>query len=409
MKKIPFFKTALAAAMLFSISSCNKYDENLQTNQQTEQSMELLMSENGANPDETGLAEFEGELTTASRYGGRSDHNLYTETNAAGKNEIMVFEVKHNGKLEWKSSTVSGGAGTGKGLGSQGAIVLDKNHEWLFAVNAGDHSVSSFKVRNDGSLKLTHTIASGGKMPISVTVNGNKLYVLNKGSDNIHGILIGMNGKLSDIPGATQPLSGTGVDAPQVSFTPNGDWLVVTEKATNKIGTFKLKNNGSIMPGKFSASTGATPFGFEFSRGRYMIVSNAAGGAAGAGSSTSYIINNNGMPKNLNGAVPSGQAAPCWVAIAKYGRFAYVTNTASNNVSSYYIAGNGGLYLAKGEAAATGMAPLDVVVSGNNFFVYILTAKSNTIDGYHRKPFGGLGSIGSTMMIPSSATGLATY
>jgi len=36
----------------------------------------------------------------------------------------------------------SGGAGYGAGLGSQGALILNETHSWLFAVNAGDNTVS---------------------------------------------------------------------------------------------------------------------------------------------------------------------------------------------------------------------------------------------------------------------------
>ena len=36
--------------------------------------------------------------------------------------------------------------------------------------------------------------------------------------------------------------------APQISFTPNGNFLMVTEKATNKISSFKVKNDGSVAP-----------------------------------------------------------------------------------------------------------------------------------------------------------------
>ncbi len=97
--------------------------------------------------------------------------------------------------------------------------------------------------------------------------------------------------------GSTKPLSGTAVDAPQISFTPNGDWIVVTEKATNIISTFKVKNDGAVNQGIFTPSTGQTPFGFAFSRDLFMIVSNAAGGAAGAGSTTSYFTGNNGNLK----------------------------------------------------------------------------------------------------------------
>ena len=40
--------------------------------------------------------------------------------------------------------------------------------------------------------------------------------------------------------GSDRPLSGAGTDPAQIAFTPHGDALVVTEKATNKIVTFEV-------------------------------------------------------------------------------------------------------------------------------------------------------------------------
>ncbi len=363
----------MAFATLFALGSCNKNgDKSITQPGQPKVVMEEMMSENGNNPDEASISEFSAtsnsELDNPVRAGRNRGHYLCTESNASGTNEILVYEIKNNGSLQAKGTIASGGAGSGAGLGSQGALVLDKNHEWLFAVNAGSNSVSSFKVHNDGSLTLAHTENTRGTTPVSVTVHGNFLYVLNRGSDNIHGFRIDGDCKFTHIEGSTQPLSATAVDAPQISFSPNGDFVIVTEKATNIIGTFRIKNNGSASSGNFTPSVGPTPFGFDFSRGRFMIVSNAAGGAAGASSATSYTIGNNGIPDDVNGAVPNFEAAPCWFAVAKYGRFAYTTNTATNNISSYYIAPWGGLYLVQKEAATTDNGPVDIVVGRKQLF-----------------------------------------
>ncbi len=336
-------------------------------------------------------------------------HYLYTETNEAGTNHILVYKIRFNGSLELEGSTVSGGAGTGMGLGSQGALVLDEQHEWLYAVNAGSNSVSSFKVHNDGSLTLAHTESSGGTGPNSVSVYGNLLYVLNHGSDNIHGLWIGAGGTLHSIDGSTQPLTTTGTDAPQISFTPNGNWIIVPEKATDNINVFKVKNNGAVWPAVVTASAGPTPFGFDFARNNLMVISNAAGGAAGAGSASSYYIGANGSLHAINGAVANHEAAPCWTATTAYGRFAFITNTATNSISSYYVAPWGSLYLVHQVAASTDNGPLDIVVAKNNYYVYDLNGKAATIGEYRRTFLGGLQSIGTTYGLPASATGLATY
>jgi len=90
--------------------------------------------------------------------------------------------------------------------------------------------------------------------------------VLNFDSDNIHGFRVGEGGTLTHIEGSTRPLSGTGVIPPQISFTPNGNWLLITEKATNNISSFKVGIDGSVSPDVVTASTGQTPFGLIYRR-----------------------------------------------------------------------------------------------------------------------------------------------
>ncbi len=407
MKKISVVKLSVVATVLFTFSACKKnQDASLSNIAQPAETMKEMIAEKGANPDEASITQI---IATGSSLNKEKDegHYLYTESNNLGTNSILIYKIKKSGAIELQGTVLSGGSGTGKGLGSQGALAVDKKHEWLYAVNAGCNSVSSFKIDEDGKLYLAHSADVAGKTPVSVTVHGNLLYVLNRATDNIQGFKIGNGGTLTPIDESVQPLSSTGVDAPQISFTPNGDWIIVTEKATNIIGTFKVKNNGAINAGTFAASVGKTPFGFDFSR-NFLIVSNAAGGAAAAGSSTSYNIYT-GNPSAVNGAVPSLQAAPCWVATTKHGRFAYVTNTASNNISSYYVAPWGALYLINGEAAKSDNGPLDIVVGANNYDVYELNGKAATIGWYQRKFFGELDLKSNTAGVPASATGLATF
>ncbi|MEO5889900.1 MAG: beta-propeller fold lactonase family protein [Ferruginibacter sp.] len=413
MKKNVLLKACIGMAVLFSIASCNKSQDNNPVQATLPKiALEDMVSEKGANPDEAAIGENSvSDISALNRHDGNNGnrHFLYTESNAAGKNEIMRYEVLYNGKLHLDGSTASGGNGTGKALGSQGALALDKDHEWLFAVNAGSNSVSSFKVHNDGSLTLAHTEDTKGMGPVSLTIHGHLLYVLNRGSDAIHGFTIGSGGTFTHIMGSTQYLSSTTVDAPQISFTPDGGQVIVTEKATNIVGSFKVKNDGAVSHGTFTTSVGQTPFGFDFARGRFMVVTNAAGGTAGAGSVSSYINANSGKAKDVNGAVPNGQGAPCWLVVTKFGRFAYASNTGSNNISSYYIAPWGALYLVQAIAGKSGLAPADIVVAANNYYVYALTAKSNSITGFSRKLLGGLTSIGDATGLPASATGLVIY
>ncbi len=75
---------------------------------------------------------------------------VYTISNATAGNEVVVFDRAADGSLTLRESVSTGGLGTGANLGSQGALVLSDNNRWLFAVNAGSVSVSSFEVKADG-------------------------------------------------------------------------------------------------------------------------------------------------------------------------------------------------------------------------------------------------------------------
>ncbi len=390
----------IAGTMAFV--SCKKNDlSSVQTpGQDNETTLKTMISENGNNPDELDL--LNPVLSKVVGY-------VYSETNESGMNKINRFRQGENGILLPLSSVESGGAGNGLGLGSQGAVILDTNHEWLFAVNAGDNSISSFSVGSDGSLTLAHTISSGGTTPISLTTYNNYLYVVNGGSSSICGFELSAGGMMTKINDSNQPLSANPAGPAQIAFQPEGKVLYVTEKATNKIGIFKL-DGGRAMPGTFMNSVGETPFGFSFTQTEnYMVVSNAAGGAAGMGSATSYTTDMMGNTNDVNGAEPDQQAAPCWVAVTKSGRFAYVTNTASNNISAYYVSPVGALHYIFFSNSTTGEGPTDLTVSGNNMNVYVLNSVSQSLGQYKRNAFGQLQLIATITGLSASQAGMAAY
>ena len=412
-KKLTHLMGGMAIAVIITFASCNKDLNKKQTPApQSETALKDMISENGNNPDEAMLSE--NGSADASLAKGKSIWQggyVYTESNDAAGNKILIYKQNADGTLSWSSSVSSGGAGSGAGLGSQGAVVLDEQHKWLYAVNAGDNSISSFWVHNDGSLTLADTKNSGGTLPISLCVYNNLLYVVNSGSDNICGFKVDANGMLTKINGSSQALSGTGTGPAQIAFHPSGKILFVTEKNTNKISSFKLDAQGVAAAGIFNSSVGTTPFGFDFAHNNnnFLIVSDAAGGVANAGACTSYSSDKWGNVNAVNGAVPNFKSAPCWVAATHYGRFAFVTNTGSNSISSYYVSPFGAIFLVFFTNTPAGEAPIDITVSGNNRFVYNINSMSHTITEYRRGFLGTLNHIGKVSNLPSYASGLAAF
>src|SRR5262245_27659597 len=166
-----------------------------------------------------------------------SNGALYTLTNSASGNEVLAYYRSADGSISFQAAYPTGGLGSGTGLGSQSAVLLSKDNQWLYAVNAGSNEISVFAV-NQSELELVDVADSGGVRPISLTVYKDWLYVLNAGdSGNISGFHIEQDGSLSSLAGSTQPVSNGGVGAApglaQIAFSSDGSTLVVTEKTTN--------------------------------------------------------------------------------------------------------------------------------------------------------------------------------
>ena len=355
-----------------------------------------MVQEDGNNPDETVLNANIKSLKTG---------YVYLESNDAAGNTIITYKQQSDGTLSWVATINSGGNGRGAGLGSQSAVAINKAHGLLFAVNAGSNSVSSFKIKNDGSLELKYTVSSGGTLPVSVCVYNDLLYVVNSTSADISGYKVGWDGSFTAITNSHKSLSDITALPAQIAFNPEGSSLLVTEKITNKIATFTLNTDGSINQAAYTNATGVQPFGFDFSRDKFMIVSNASMGAANASTVTSYTdlyLN----VSAVNGAVPNHQSASCWVATSKYGRYAYVTNAMSNTIVAYYVNSFGAVYYLPWSAAQTGKSPIDITVSENNMFVYNINSVDHSITSFKRNALGKLQAIETIAAIPSFAAGI---
>ena len=342
--------------------------------------------------------------------GGEQDGRagVYTLSNGAQSNEVIAFARASDGQLNPAGTFTTGGRGSGGGLGSQGAVVLSEDGQLLYAVNAGSNDIASFRVTNNGLVRVA-TISSGGTRPISIAAGHGLLYVLNAGgSGNITGFRAGEDGRLDAIPNSTRPLS-SGASAPaQVGITPSGRVLVVTEKATNKITTYLLGPGGTPGAPIVNASAGRTPFGFTFDQHGVLIVSEAFGGAANASAASSYLVNADGTLDVVSASVPTTETAACWFVVTKNGRFAYTTNTGSASVSGYEVK-DGALRLlnADGKTGNTDPIPLDAALSVNSRYLYVQTG-TGSINAFRvDEPTGTLSFVPGVAGLPASTIGLA--
>jgi 6-phosphogluconolactonase len=333
---------------------------------------------------------------------------VYTLSNQAS-NAVVLFDRGHDGGLTQVASFLTGGAGTGAGLGSQGA--LTRSGDLLFAVNAGSDEVSVFRIKRHG-LRLVDRLASGGDQPISITVHRRLVYVVNAGgAGNISGFYLTGRDRLVPLFGSTQPLASAGSGPAQIAFQPDGSRLVVTEKAANAIETFEIGRYGRALPGVVHASAGQTPFGFDFAGDDTLVISEAFGGAAGASALSSYDLAGGGFT-GVTSSSPTHQTAACWVVTTRDGRFAYTANTGSGTVTGYAVADGGALSLldADGITGVTGTdtRPADADLTRGDRFLYVLDSGTGQISGFAVGADGSLEPVSATPAggLPAGTAGL---
>ena len=155
--------------------------------------------------------------------------HVYVNDNTAGTNTIAAFERHADGTLtpEAGSPFPAGGAGTGAGLSSQGAIQITPDGRFLLAVDAGSNQISVLRINFGGSLSPVPggVIPSRGTLPDSIAVHGNLVYVANSGNGeaNYTGFRLGLNGGWSRSPAlpSLSPLTRRPVTCCSTARAPN--------------------------------------------------------------------------------------------------------------------------------------------------------------------------------------------
>lgn len=291
-------------------------------------------------------------------------------------NSVVAYMRDSMGILSCPKVFRTGGNGTGSQqvdpLGSQGAIILSPDGNFLFVVNAGSNSISSFRVCPWG-LSLVDVVPSGGIFPNSLTINHHNLYVTNSGNPpkspgNVTGFRIKSDGHLSIISGSQKPLSSDNAQSKCIVSRLYGDKLVVSEGVTNNLSVYGVNRNGSLNGPIVNPSNGIGPFGSAYLSNNLLLVSEV-----GPNALSSYNVTSNGILNVVSGSILNNQTATCWVSVNPDENYAYTSNAGSGTITLYRINQGGTLTVVESIPSTpnrTG-SPLDSGIDrcGQNFYV----------------------------------------
>jgi 6-phosphogluconolactonase len=340
---------------------------------------------------------------------------VYTETNTVPMNFVVVYSRAADGTLTETQSVPTGGSGVTSSppfgfpvTDSQGAVMVSPDRRFLFAVNAGSDTVSSFSLGPHG-IALVDQAPSGGDNPISIAVNQRGvMYVLNTLSDSIAGLRVSPGGSLTPIAGSIRTF-GSGAIPAQVGFNPTGDVLAVTEQESNQISTWVVAPDGTPGPTVTNASTGNVPFGFAFNATGDLFATNADIPASSA--STYEVDRTTGVLTPIDFA-PALTLSACWAVITNSNRYAFTSSPLDQAISSFRINPDGTIVLLDPQAGTTTGLALDEALSPDSKFLYVvnpadLMFTSSGIDIFAVNVDGTLTPVGSVGGLPGGTSGLA--
>src|SRR5271169_6371082 len=319
--------------------------------------------------------------------------HVYLDDNTVGTNTISGFDRHIDGSLTPLAGSpfVAGGAGTGAGLASQGAVQVTQDGRFLLAVDAGSNQVSVLRIGFNGSLQLVPNgvVSSDGPTPVSIAVHDNLVYVANAGAvgPNYTGFTLSPFGLLQPLANSTVSLPN-GSQPGDVLFNSIGTNLVGTRVGTSEIDSFAVGRNGLLTEASGAPFTaqGLGPFGSEFrpTNPLQLFVSNAHNGA-GLGTVSAFSVAFNGSLTSIGASpVGNGVTAPCWVEITNDGRFLFAVNTGSGSISSYAIAPNGSLTLLGNTPVSNtaGVGAVDARLSNDGRTLYVNETRVGTVGAF---------------------------
>jgi 6-phosphogluconolactonase (cycloisomerase 2 family) len=331
--------------------------------------------------------------------------------------QFLYVANSGTGTISWipidpvTGALVSGGSNVA--VVSPEFIRIDPAGKLLYATDSTSDLASFFSINPvAGTLTPTGTRAMRGDPAAVAFVSGTAAvtptptvaYVANAGDDTVSAFAVTpVTGFLTPIVGSPFSVApGTGPIA--LSADPLGQFMFVGNSGTNDVSAFTLNGTtGSLTgitgspffplaPGTNPQSVAADPLG------RYMYVANQSSDnlSAFAIASGTGILTAVGLPVSTGAGT-----GPRAVTVEPSGRFAYVVNATTNEVRQFSIQANGAL-VATGVPfpLAVTAAPRAITVEPSGRFLYVANNGTNTVSAYLiASADGALTGIGSPVLV----------
>lgn len=237
-------------------------------------------------------------------------------------------------------------------------FVVDTYQPTYSDANPGPGALVVFPINSDGSLgspvangSLAYWPVEFAPSTVSVTTNGNFVYVANANTNNptaadqrgtVSAFSIGSGGALTALYSSSSALPYAGVTPSASAIDPTSRFLYVTDAASNQLYAYTISSNGTLVPltnGPFA--TGTYPDGITIDpSGTYIYVVNYVSNSISA----YQITQSTGTPSALSGgtSTPTKTGPTCVIVEPAFGRYLYTTNFLDSSITGYQLNKNSG-------------------------------------------------------------------
>ena len=364
-----------------------------------------------------------------------------------GDSSVSAFSIDlSTGKL----SATGSGVATGN---TPSAMILAPSGNALFVANSNPAvpansppctlpskgTITAYTVKADGTLTAVSGNSAAGFIPLSMTTDsgGHFLFVANQGlqCDPASGSIsvFSIQGTtLTEVPGspfrAADLLAPSGSGPAAVVVTPDGKFLYVANQFDGTLTGFSVDTTSGALSRGATLPVGTAPSALAITPdGGFLYVANSGSSNVSAFAVCNQVLTSCNDPNSPNGSLTvvagapfSAGLGPVSIVAAPSGKFLYVLDRLSNQISEYKISTGTGALTANTQASiSTGANPVWVTVqkgtstitatAGTTDFLFVANLAADSISVYSfDSTVGVLGQVGSPVSTGGQPSAIAT-
>ena len=227
-------------------------------------------------------------------------------------------------------------------------IVLHPSGKFAYVANAGDNTISLYKIDSTGALTEVTPRTNTGRQPSALAMDpgGTVLFSVNNFTNDISAFTIDSgSGALTEAASSPTPTRGFG--PLRAAISPSGKFLFVANSASASVSGFSFDSSGNLTPVPNSPTpVGNGPNWVAFDpAGKFLYVPNIQDGTFSGfavDATTGALSPMSGSPFGVS--ISSTVIPLSSVVVEPSGKYLYVTaNNSSNNVYGFNLDANSGV------------------------------------------------------------------